>query len=145
MSELLSAATVIASLISSAAAGFAAEVVITAQRRTAERVVDRGRLVLDRILRRHPGDPDTTAQEDAAVAAIEGLSADDRLILESAIGAWIGDRGNLSAAALEHRIRLAGDDSSSDTFHVSTSGDNSPAVGQIKHGNVYFGTPPQRD
>ncbi|MFF0201328.1 hypothetical protein [Streptomyces sp. NPDC005017] len=149
MSELLTAAAVIAPFVSAAATSMAGALVDSARTRLADSAVERGRQLLDRALRRTDDDAaPTEGESDAAlsegdsdaVRAIEALSPADREVLETAIGRWLSDSGDLSARSLEREIiaaRPAGDQ-----FHVSSHGDNSPAIGRLDSANFYFNARP---
>ncbi|MFJ5776302.1 hypothetical protein [Streptomyces sp. NPDC093094] len=140
MSDLLAAAAVIAPFVSSAAASLAGALVDSARTRLADSAVERGRQLLDKALHRGDDDPPPTGEDSEAVRAIEALSPADREVLESAIGRWLSDGGELSARSLEHRIVAAR--SAGDRFHVSSHGDGSPAIGRLDSANFYFNARP---
>jgi hypothetical protein len=143
MSELLTAAAVIAPFVSTAATSFAGAVVQSAQSRLADGAVERGRVLLGRVLRRNPDDPPCTEQDAAAATAVEQLSAEDRQILEAAIGTWLTTGNDLSAESLRSHIELAHRTTrSADRIEVTTHGDGSPAIGKMETANFYFNPRP---
>lgn len=145
MSELLTAAAVIAPFVSTAATSFAGAVVESAQTRLADSAVERGRVLLGRVLRRDAEDPPETEQDAAATTAIEGLSGEDREVLEGAIGEWLADGDDLSAESLRTHIRLAHRTyRSADRIQVTSHGDGSPAIGKLDTANFYFNPKPDK-
>ncbi|MGN9790290.1 hypothetical protein ACWGH4_15210 [Streptomyces sp. NPDC054847] len=143
MSELLTAAAVIAPFVSTAATSFAGAVVDSAQTRLADSAVERGRVLLGRVLRRNPDDPPETEEDTVAATAIEQLSADDRQVLEEAIGTWLTTGKDLSAESLRSHIELARRTThSADRIEVTSHGDGSPAIGKLETANFYFNPRP---
>ncbi|MEV6962196.1 hypothetical protein AB0M97_23995 [Streptomyces sp. NPDC051207] len=145
MSELLTAAAVIAPFVSTAATSFAGAVVQSAQTRLADSAVERGRVLLGRVLRRNEDDPPETEQDTAAAAAIARLSAQEREILEAAIGTWLTSGDDLSAQSLRRQIELAHRTThSADRIEVTSHGDGSPAIGKLESATFYFNPRPGR-
>lgn len=132
MSELMTAAAVIAPFISTAATSFAGAVVQSAQTAVADSAVERGRVLLGRVLRRGAGDPPETEEDAAAATAIGELSPDDREILETAVGEWLAGGHDLSEQSLRTRIRIAHQEyHAGDRINVTSYGDGSPAIGKL--------------
>ncbi|NWF30259.1 hypothetical protein HW130_29060 [Streptomyces sp. PKU-EA00015] len=145
MSELLTAAAVIVPFVSSAATSFAGAVVDSAQSRLADSAVERGRVLLGRVLHRGADDPPRTEQDAVAAATIEELSPDDREILEGAIGEWMTDGDDLSARSLRTQIEIAHREyHAGDRIQVTSHGDGSPAIGKLDTANFYFNPRPDQ-
>jgi hypothetical protein len=141
----MTAAAVIAPFISTAATSFAGAVVQSAQTAVADSAVERGRVLLGRVLRRGADDPPPTEQDTEAATAIEELSADDREILETAVGEWLADRADLTSDALHRRIRTAHQEyHAGDRINVTTYGDGSPAIGRLDTATFNYNPPPQQ-
>jgi hypothetical protein len=94
--------------------------------------VERGRVLLGRVLRRGADDPVPTEDDTAAATAIEELAPDDREVLETAVGEWLADGDDLSADSLRTHIRVAHQEyHAGDRINVTTYGDGSPAIGRL--------------
>ncbi|MBT2392114.1 hypothetical protein J7E87_22455 [Streptomyces sp. ISL-1] len=146
MSELVTAAAVIAPFISTAAASFTGAVVESAQTRIADSAVDRGQRFLARLLNRGADDPPQTPQETDAVAVIERLEGEDRKILAAAVGKWLVEEGDLSAEALSRHIERAHETyHSGDTFHVTSHGEGAAAIGKVHTANFTYNPRPERE
>lgn len=150
MSELVTAAAVIAPFISTAAASFTGAVIESAQTRIADSTVDRGQRFLARLLNRRaevPPQTPQTPQETDAIAAIERLDGEDRQILAAAVGKWLDEEGDLSAEALSRHIERAHETHhhSGDTFHVTSHGEGAPAIGEIHTANFTYNPRPERE
>ena len=145
MSELMTAAAVIAPFISTAATSFAGAVVQSAQTAVADSAVERGRVLLGRVLRRGADDPPETEQDAAAATVIEELSPGDREILETAVGEWLADGDDLSAASLRTHIRIAHQEyHAGDRINVTTYGDGSPAIGKLDAATFNYNPQPKQ-
>ncbi|MEU0083332.1 hypothetical protein [Streptomyces sp. NPDC006274] len=145
MSELLTAAAVIAPFISTAAMSFAGAVAQSAQTAVADSAVERGRVLLGRVLRRGPDDPPPTEDDAAAAAAVEELAPDDREILETAVGEWLADGDDLSADSLRAHIRVAHQEyHAGDRINVTTYGDGSPAIGKLDTATFNYNPRPEQ-
>jgi hypothetical protein len=145
MSELLTAAAFIAPFISTAATSFAGAVAQSAQTAVADSAVERGRVLLGRVLRRGADDPVPTEDDTAAATAIEELAPDDREILETAVGEWLADGDGLSADSLRRRIRVAHQEyHAGDRINVTTHGDGSPAIGKLDTATFNYNPPPRQ-
>ncbi|MFE3474131.1 MULTISPECIES: hypothetical protein [unclassified Streptomyces] len=139
MSELLAAAAVIAPFVSTAAISFAGAVADSARDRLADSAVERGRRLLGAALHRGSEEPPLTADDTEAVAAIEGLPLREREMLESAIGRWLADGGDLSAGSLVHSIGTVHSEyRSGDRIQATTHGPNSPAIGTVHTATFNF-------
>ncbi|MFD3972653.1 hypothetical protein [Streptomyces cyaneofuscatus] len=139
MSDLLAAAAVIAPFVSTAAAAMAGAVVDSARDRLADSAVEGGRRLLGAALRRHDDDLDRSEEDVDAVSAIEQLSQEQRQILENAIGTWLADGGELDAPSLSHSISAADRAyRAGDLTHVTSYGNNSPAIGRIESATFTF-------
>ncbi|WP_406730289.1 hypothetical protein [Streptomyces sp. NBC_01794] len=142
MSDLLAAAAAVTPFVSAAAATFAGTLAQSAQNRLADSVVERGRALLGGLLRRQAEDSAYSPEEAAAVEAVANLTANDRLMLETAIGRWLAD-GSLTGEALLTHVRRAMDSNApGDIITVTSHGENSPAIGQITHADFHFGRSP---
>lgn len=142
MSELMTAAAVIAPFISTAATSFAGAVVQSAQTALADNAVERGRVLLGRVLRRDADDPPETGQDAAAATAIEELPPDEREMLETAVGEWLADGNDLSAESLHRHIRIA--HHAGDRIDVRTYGDGSPAIGRLDTATFNYNPQPKQ-
>ncbi|MFI5901538.1 hypothetical protein [Streptomyces cyaneofuscatus] len=139
MSDLLAAAAVIAPFVSTAAASMAGAVIDSARDRLADSAVEGGRRLLGAALRLHDDDLDRSEENVDAVSAIEQLSQEQRQILENAIGTWLADGGELDAPSLSHSIRAADRaHRAGDLTHVTSYGNNSPAIGRIESATFTF-------
>ncbi|MEW2635158.1 hypothetical protein AB0903_26805 [Streptomyces sp. NPDC048389] len=145
MSELVTAAAVIAPFITSAATSFAGAVVQSAQTAVTDSAVERGRVLLGRVLRREPDDPPETEQDAAAATAIAELSAEDREVLDTAVGEWLAGRDDLSADSLREHIRIAHQKYHAGDRNSATSyGNNSPAIGRLDTATFNYGSQPEQ-
>ncbi|MEU0161635.1 hypothetical protein ABZ154_23060 [Streptomyces sp. NPDC006261] len=143
MSELLAATAVIAPFVSAAATSLAGAVVDSARDRIADSAVERGRRLLGVVLHRGSGDPPLTGQDAAAATAIEELPRREREILESAIGEWLADGGDLSTRSLAHSIRTVHSEyRAGDRTYVASYGDSSPAIGHLGTATFHFNRGP---
>lgn len=148
MSELLTAAQTIAPVITTAAAGFAGAVVQSAQDQAADGVVQRGRALVGRLLERRSGEPADPAA-DEAVERIRGLSEDERLALDRAVGKWLdaglADRPADLRALIEDEARaLRPARHVHATAHVS--GRNAFGIAYVENmGGLHTGNSPHRD
>lgn len=139
MSELLAAAAVIAPFVSAAATSFAGAVVDSARQALADSAVERGRRLLGAVLHRGSEDPPLTGDDADAATAIEGLPLREREMLESAIGRWLADGGDLSAGSLVHSIGVVhSEHRAGDRIQVTTHGPNSPAIGTVHTATFTF-------
>lgn len=145
MSELMTVAGQIVPFVSAGAASMGLAVLTSAQTRVAEGAVERGRLYLRELLRRHPAEGERDRDpggEPAAVVAIRGLSPRDGETLAAAIGDWLSGN-DLSESALHDRLtRAVAARRGSDTFHVEASGPGSVAIGRHE-GDIHAGYRPR--
>ncbi|MER7173039.1 hypothetical protein [Streptomyces mesophilus] len=125
MSELINTASQLVPYVT----GFGGAVVLAAQNRAAESVVERGRLFLDRVVFRRGDDagepvPDSPARRELA-DALDALSDDDRALIAGAVGRWL-ESGARGAGALRAELGLP----EPGGHHAVTYGPNSIAIGQ---------------
>ncbi|MFI6207400.1 hypothetical protein ACIBAI_13490 [Streptomyces sp. NPDC051041] len=151
MTDLMTLAAQVAPYLTLAAASMGQSFLTSVQTRITDNAVDRGRLFLERALRREEAEQHR-AEEGADVPArqvqdlIEGLSAADRAVLEAALGQWLTDpesrdhAGRPTVAALERHIReqAAPVQSGPVFFSVQATGPGAQAIGQVV-GDVHGG------
>ncbi|MBR7677265.1 hypothetical protein [Streptomyces daliensis] len=121
-----------------AAATFAASVAQAAQDRAADSLLDHGGELLRRMRRREPGDPPATPEEEAALAAVDRLPEDERLLLDETLGQWLAGR-DLSDAALHRHLALVHrEHRSSGSSHATAYGPWSTVIGRVD-GDLHIG------
>ncbi|WP_406501136.1 hypothetical protein OHA04_14300 [Streptomyces sp. NBC_01590] len=136
MSELFNVAGQLIPYVS----GFGASVLATAQSRAAESVVERGRLLIDRVVFRRGDDPtdgiEDSPERQALAGALEGLPEADRIRLTEAVGLWL-ESGARGQDALWAVLRgPAGTE-----FRTEAHGTHAVAIGQ-NIGDINIGRAP---
>ncbi|WP_326577568.1 hypothetical protein OG250_13450 [Streptomyces sp. NBC_00487] len=144
MSELITAVGQLSPYLSAAAASMGTAVLVTARDQLAVSAVRGGRTFLTAALRRRDGAAGPGDEEASGVAGVlEGLTDDERALLEEAVGRWLAG-SDLSAAALEAQVVRAARFGRGGDVHVTAHGKHAMAVGRVERDlTISFGADPR--